>query len=223
MMAKTVIVPVDYPTSDDDSKLFALSSYNKYGKVSVNFPDCCVYCCEKAATYRDVEVEEKFFKDHSTGYTIEKTYKMELQVPYCAKHDKDIQKIKKFNGHLQGWITLLGVVFAIANLISRLRAGEFEDLAGFYKYIMLPMPFIILGLLLGTLCYLIIRVALRPVLAIFIKSSIHIPFTIGEKDKNRVLGVKIKFTKQGDSIRFRFNNSSYAEKFAAKNPSAVLK
>lgn len=181
-------------------------------RFSVNFPKTCIYCDKKAEVHEDLEVIKSFGR-FSEGMT--KEFENTLKIPFCKKHLRDSNVIEKFREILRILIALILISPAILFLYNALFNSDlFQQELWYYALFFSLVFFVILvgiGIGLSFPFTKLMFYILRIIPAIFNKSFLHFPSGLG------TLGLKIKFSKNGETIYFTFSNLSYAVKFTKIN------
>ena len=175
--------------------------YGHAFQVNMRFPECCLYCCEPATTYKAVHVEREITSRRRKYFIT-----LNFTVPYCGRHsylNDMMPSLLRQRGRANRPYMIVG---GIAGGIAGVILGTFlpgTDLGGF----------VLLGLLGG-----ILGIIAGAVVSSFVPKPIA-----GVSDKeirdyhnyHTTLGLRV--WPEIEAVLLTFASSSYASKYAQEN------
>lgn len=193
-------------------------------KLSVNFPNKCIYCASLAETTRNIEVSDSITNQYqgrgSTVITQTTTHSMNIPVPYCRNHSELSERNDKTLTRLFGFGFLAALLPILFGIFSSMTFSDFlneiwsSGLAG-----------CLMGVLILLFIPGVVGILFRLLPRIF-------PFLFKNKSLQHqtgnifghggALGITINYSEGYNGLNFVFTNPEITQEFAHLNNAKII-
>lgn len=193
-------------------------------KISVNFPNKCIYCAGMAETTKNIEVRNVNRKQYqgrgSTVVTETTTHSMNISVPFCRDHSELSERNHKTLNRLTWFGVLIGLLLALLNILSRMTFSDFlseiwsSGLAGF----MIGLTF-----LMGIPALVGLLIRFLPMIFPFLFKNKSLQHQAGNFiGDGSALGITINYSQDYKGLSFVFTNPEITQEFAQLNNAKII-